>query len=255
MIENAYIFIILLLAILLSYMAWKLKGLSWKEYFSTKDGLGILKGIVLAPVAIIILAIVGILVGVWLVSGVVPTMIYYGLKVLNPSIFLVATLLICSITSLATGTSWGTMGTMGLALMGIATGLGIPAPVAAGAVISGAYFTIRKSKKNNLTIWDSTTKKLLVNFAIPLAIGGLFCAGLLYHHLHGLLAPTTLIFYGLALFNAGNYTYSDVKYLGLCEISLGIISVFFLGYGLFFWAIGFGILHIVYGIVMHKKYK
>ena len=79
------------------------------------------------------------------------------------------------------------------------------------AVISGAYFTIRKSKKNNLTIWDSTTKKLLVNFAIPLAIGGLFCAGLLYHHLHGLLAPTTLIFYGLALFNAGNYTYSDVK--------------------------------------------
>lgn len=123
------------------------------------------------------------------------------------------------------------------------------------AVISGAYFTIRKSKKNNLTIWDSTTKKLLVNFATPLAIGGFFCAGLLYHHLHGLLAPTTLIFYGLALFNAGNYTYSDVKYLGLCEISLGIISVFFLGYGLFFWAIGFGVLHIVYGIVMHKKYK
>jgi hypothetical protein len=101
------------------------------------------------------------------------------------------------------------------------------------AIVSGAYFTIRKSKKNNLPIWDNTTKKLLINFAIPLAIGGFLC-GLLYHHLHGLLAPVTLIFYGLALFNAGNYTFSDVKYLGLCEIILGIVSLFFLGYGLFF---------------------
>ena len=123
------------------------------------------------------------------------------------------------------------------------------------AIVSGAYFTIRKSKKNNLPIWDNATKKLLINFAFPLAIGGIFCAALLYHHLHGLLAPVTLIFYGLALFNAGNYTFSDVKYLGLCEIILGIVSLFFLGYGLFFWAIGFGVLHIVYGIVMHKKYK
>jgi hypothetical protein len=62
-------------------------------------------------------------------------------------------------------------------------------------------------------------------------------------------------FYGFALFNAGNYTFSDVKYLGLCEIILGIVSMFFIGYGLFFWAIGFGVLHIVYGIVMHKKYR
>lgn len=123
------------------------------------------------------------------------------------------------------------------------------------AIVSGAYFTIRKSKKNNLPIWDNATKKLLINFALPLAIGGIFCAALLYHHLHGLLAPVTLIFYGFALFNAGNYTFSDVKYLGLCEIILGIVSLFFLGYGLFFWAIGFGVLHIVYGIVMHKKYK
>lgn len=123
------------------------------------------------------------------------------------------------------------------------------------AIVSGAYFTIRKSKKNNLPIWDNATKKLLINFAFPLSIGGVFCSALLYHHLHGLLAPVTLIFYGLALLNAGNYTFSDVKYLGLCEIILGIVSLFFIGYGLFFWAIGFGVLHIVYGIVMHKKYR
>lgn len=123
------------------------------------------------------------------------------------------------------------------------------------AMSSGVYFTLQKSKKNNLKVWDRTTKKLLLNFAVPLAAGGLFCVGLLYHQLHGLLSPATLIFYGLALFNAGNYTYSDVKYLGICQIILGIVSLFFLGYGLFFWAIGFGVLHIVYGLIMHRKYK
>lgn len=123
------------------------------------------------------------------------------------------------------------------------------------AIGSGLFFTIRKSRKNNLKIWDKTTKKLLINFAVPLFAGGFFCLALLVKNYFGLIAPATLIFYGLALFNAGNYTYSDVKYLGLCEIALGIVSLFFIGYGLFFWAIGFGVLHIVYGVIMHKKYK
>ena len=123
------------------------------------------------------------------------------------------------------------------------------------AIIFAAYFTIRKSRKNNLSIWDTTTKKLLFNFTVPLAVGGLFCISLLGYGLHAFLAPATLLFYGLALFNAGNYTFSDIKYLGLCEMTLGIASLFFLGYGLFFWAIGFGVLHIVYGVIMHKKYK
>ena len=98
------------------------------------------KGIYMALQAVIILAIIGVLIGTWILGGVVPTMIYYGLSIMNPSIFLVATLLICSITSLATGTSWGTAGTIGIALMGVATGLGVPLPMAAGAIISGAYF-------------------------------------------------------------------------------------------------------------------
>lgn len=108
-------------------------------------------GIMNALQAVIILMIVGILVGIWILSGVVPTMIYYGMKLLSPGIFLVASVLICSITSLATGTSWGTMGTMGLALIGIATGLGIPTPVAAGAVISGAYFGDKMSPLSDTT--------------------------------------------------------------------------------------------------------
>ena len=95
-------------------------------------------GISKAMQSILILAIVGMMIGAWLLSGTIPTMIYYGLKLLSPKIFLVATVLICSITSLATGTSWGTMGTMGLALIGIGTGLGMPVGPTAGAVISGA---------------------------------------------------------------------------------------------------------------------
>jgi NhaC family Na+:H+ antiporter len=108
-------------------------------------------GIRQALQAILILAIIGVLVGVWLVSGVVPTMIYYGLKIITPSIFLVASLITCSITSLATGTSWGTAGTIGLALMGVATGLGIPLPMAAGAILSGAYFGDKMSPLSDTT--------------------------------------------------------------------------------------------------------
>ncbi|MFT5875606.1 MAG: NhaC family Na+:H+ antiporter [Clostridium sp.] len=108
-------------------------------------------GISQALQAIVILAIIGVLIGVWLLSGVVPTMIYYGLQILSPKIFLVATLVICSIISLATGTSWGTIGTIGIALMGVANGLGIPAPIAAGAIISGAYFGDKMSPLSDTT--------------------------------------------------------------------------------------------------------
>ncbi|WP_369753229.1 hypothetical protein AB3G34_01425 [Flavobacterium sp. WC2409] len=123
------------------------------------------------------------------------------------------------------------------------------------ALLFGIFFTLRKSKQNNLPVWTNTTKKMLLNLAIPLCVGGVFCIALLYHHLFALIAPATLLFYGLALVNAENYTFSDIKYLGICEIVLGCISLFYLGYGLVFWSIGFGILHILYGVIMFKKYK
>ncbi len=109
------------------------------------------EGISKAMQSILILAIVGMMIGAWLLSGTIPTMIYYGLKLLSPKIFLVATVLICSITSLATGTSWGTMGTMGLALIGIGSGLGMPVGPTAGAVISGAYFGDKLSPLSDTT--------------------------------------------------------------------------------------------------------
>lgn len=121
-------------------------GYDWKTIENS-----MFDGIRQALQAIVILAIIGVLIGVWILSGVVPTMIYYGLTILTPKIFLVAALIICSITSLATGTSWGTAGTIGIALMGIATGLGIPAPIAAGAIISGAYFGDKMSPLSDTT--------------------------------------------------------------------------------------------------------
>lgn len=108
-------------------------------------------GIGKAMQSILILAIVGMMIGVWLLSGTIPTMIYYGLKLLSPKFFLIAAVLICSITSLATGTSWGTMGTMGLALIGIGEGLGMPIGPTAGAVICGAYFGDKLSPLSDTT--------------------------------------------------------------------------------------------------------
>ena len=123
------------------------------------------------------------------------------------------------------------------------------------AFVFGTFFTVRKSKKYNLPIWTSATKNMLFNLAVPLVAGGIFCLALIYHGYYGLVAPSTLLFYGLAVINAEKYTFSDIKYLGFSELLLGCISLFYIGYGLLFWILGFGILHIVYGLVMFKKYK
>lgn len=123
------------------------------------------------------------------------------------------------------------------------------------ALFFGIVFTIRKSKKQDLPIWTNSTKNMLFNLAIPLVVGAVFCVALLSYELYALIAPVTLLFYGLAIINAEKYTFTDIKYLGFCELILGCISLFFLGYGLLFWIIGFGILHIGYGILVFKKYK
>ena len=121
-------------------------GYKWDEVEKS-----MMDGIYKALQSVCILIIVGILIGVWINAGVVPTMIYYGLKVLKPAIFFIACVLICSITSLATGTSWGTMGTMGVALMGIGFGLGMSPGMTAGAVLSGAYFGDKMSPLSDTT--------------------------------------------------------------------------------------------------------
>lgn len=121
-------------------------GYTWKEI---EDG--IISSISGTMQAILILAIIGMIIGTWILGGIVPTLIYYGLQILNPSIFLVATCLLCCVVSVSTGSSWTTAGTVGIALMGVAAGLGIPAPMAAGAIISGAYFGDKMSPLSDTT--------------------------------------------------------------------------------------------------------
>jgi uncharacterized membrane protein YgdD (TMEM256/DUF423 family) len=123
------------------------------------------------------------------------------------------------------------------------------------ALAAGIFFTVRKAKKKGQKIWDALTQRLLINMMIPLFSGGIFCLALLYHGFIGFIAPATLIFYGLALVNASKYTLADVRFLGISEIILGLIASFKIGYGLEFWAIGFGILHILYGTIMYFKYE
>ncbi|MEM6686654.1 MAG: hypothetical protein AAF617_12805 [Bacteroidota bacterium] len=119
------------------------------------------------------------------------------------------------------------------------------------AVITGIVLTQRKARKNGERIFDKTAVNLLINFLIPLAAGGAFTFVLLQNNIAGLVAPATLIFYGLACVNASKYTVGHVKYLGYANIILGLIATQYIGYGLYFWAIGFGIFHIIYGGFMY----
>ena len=124
------------------------------------------------------------------------------------------------------------------------------------AIGIGAFFSMRKAKRAGLNFWDKTTERLLMNLILPLGAGGIFCLLLVFHlHLYYLVAPATLIFYGLALINASKYTFNDIRFLGISEIVLGLIGTYFYGYGLLIWSIGFGVLHIVYGLGMYYKYE
>lgn len=123
------------------------------------------------------------------------------------------------------------------------------------AIATGIWLSYRKAKKKGYKVWDITAQRMLVNLAIPLVTGGIFIIILFFKGLIGLIAPATLIFYGLSLINASKYTYTDIRYLGFCELILGLLSSYYIGYGLVFWAMGFGLLHIIYGSVMYFKYE
>lgn len=131
----------------------------------------------------------------------------------------------------------------------------IAVTVALLSLATGILLSIRKAKKNNETFWNSTARRLVINFLIPLATGGFFILFLIEKEMLGLVAPLTLIFYGLACVNASKYTLGGVRYLGITFIFLGLLSTWFLGYGLLFWALGFGVCHILYGSIMYFKYE
>jgi hypothetical protein len=123
------------------------------------------------------------------------------------------------------------------------------------AFASSFLFTFLRSRATKVSVWSATSKRLFINLCIPLIAGGFFLLKLIQYGVVGLIAPGCLIFYGLALVNAAKYTLGEVRYLGYFQIALGIFNLWFVGKGLFFWATGFGLLHIIYGIIMWYKYE
>lgn len=122
------------------------------------------------------------------------------------------------------------------------------------SVSTAIYLTTRKAKKNDEKIWDATSRRVLINFLVPLISGGIYILIILGQQKYGQTGALMLLFYGLALVNASKYTLGDIKYLGYVEIILGLICALFPGFGFWLWVIGFGLMHIIYGTVMHYKY-
>lgn len=122
------------------------------------------------------------------------------------------------------------------------------------SIATGIYLTTKKARKQGEKIWDSTSKRLIINFLIPLITGGLYILIILGHQKYGQTAALMLIFYGLALLNASKYSIGDIRQLGIIDIILGLIGAIFPGYGFWLWILGFGVMHIIYGSWMHFKY-
>ncbi len=121
--------------------------------------------------------------------------------------------------------------------------------------LSGAvFFSYRKAKKSGEKIWSPVTKRLLFQLAVPLVTGGILVLILAGQRNVHLVAPFTLVFYGLALVNAGKYTTREIVWLGIAEITTGLAATGWSQHGLWFWGAGFGIYHIIYGITLYHKY-
>lgn len=123
------------------------------------------------------------------------------------------------------------------------------------ALSTAIFLSAKNARKKGLRVWNATTRRLLVQAAVPLSTGGVFVLILISHGMIGLVAPATLLFYGLALYCAGHVTYPELKILGLIQLLLGLIGAAFVAYGLLCWAVGFGLFHIFYGIYLHYKYE
>jgi hypothetical protein len=127
--------------------------------------------------------------------------------------------------------------------------------VLAISLFTATWLTIRKARKNGEKVWTKSGQQLMVNMAIPLMAGGIFCITMVLQGFVGMVAPATLVFYGLALVNASKYTFEHVKFLGLVQIVLGLVAGIFINHGLLFWALGFGVVHIAYGIIAYFTFE
>lgn len=133
--------------------------------------------------------------------------------------------------------------------------LGIALIILVLAVGSAVLLSYKKGNKRGEKIWNATSRRLIENMGVPLSAGGILILILLTKGLIGLVIPATLLFYGLAIYNASKFTFDEMKFMGLLQIGLGLISAYFIEFSLLIWAFGFGVVHIAYGAYMHFKYE
>ena len=137
---------------------------------------------------------------------------------------------------------------LSLQLMGLAT------VIVLASMVTGIVLSAKKAKKMGESLWNASSRRLLINFSIPLVTGGLLVLILLFKGYYELIAPIMLLFYGMGCVNASKFTFRDVRYLGLTQIVLGLMAAYFKDSDLFFWALGFGVCHVLYGAMMYVKY-
>lgn len=125
----------------------------------------------------------------------------------------------------------------------------------AAALVLAFLFTYLRSRKTGVAIWGYTARRVMVNVCIPMVAGGFVIWRMIGFGYYNLVAPVSLIFYGLALINASKYTLNEIRYLGYGQLLLGLMNLWLEGYGIYFWAMGFGVLHILYGLIMWNKYE
>lgn len=131
----------------------------------------------------------------------------------------------------------------------------IAAVVFVAALLSAIVFTYFKSRSDGVAIWGSAARRLMFNTLFPMLVGGALIIKMILMGYVELVAPATLMFYGLALVNGSKYTMGEVRYLGYAEILTGVAGLFMVHKGLFIWAFGFGVLHIIYGVIMWWRQK
>ena len=123
------------------------------------------------------------------------------------------------------------------------------------ALVLAFLFTYVRSRQTGVAIWGYTARRVMINVFVPMLAGGLVIWRMIGFGYYNLVAPVSLIFYGLALINASKFTLNEIRYLGYGQLLLGLLNLWLEGYGLYFWAMGFGVLHILYGLIMWNKYE
>lgn len=123
------------------------------------------------------------------------------------------------------------------------------------ALLSAILFTWWRNRKAPAPIWNATSRRLIVALGVPMLVGGIYMIKLMEIGAFGFIAPGCLLFYGIGLISASRFTLGEIRWLGYAQLVIGIANLFYIGYGLYFWAFGFGVLHIIYGLIMWWKHE